>query len=85
MTNVIKEIGKDNVTAVCSPNGAMASGIVKALENPGVTKFPPITSQDAELPAVLRLVPGEQYMSATEPYTAEAEVAAEAAAMKGPE
>lgn len=50
MTDAIKAIGKDNITAVYSANDAMAGGIVKALENAGVTKLAPITGQDAELP-----------------------------------
>ncbi|WP_405914852.1 sugar ABC transporter substrate-binding protein [Streptomyces sp. NBC_00728] len=82
MTDAIKAIGKDNITAVYSANDAMAGGIVKALENAGVTKFPPITGQDAELTAVQRIVTGEQYMTVYKRYADEAEVAAEAAVMK---
>lgn len=82
MTDAIKAIGKDNITAVYSANDAMAGGIVKALEHAGVTKFPPITGQDAELTAVQRIVTGEQYMTVYKPYADEAEAAAQAAVMK---
>lgn len=55
---------------------------MKALQNAGVTKFPPITGQDAELSAVQRIVAYEQYMTVYKPYAGEAEVAAQAAVMK---
>jgi D-xylose transport system substrate-binding protein len=82
MAKAIAEIGKDNIAAVYSANDAMAGGIIKALEDGGVTKLPPITGQDAELTAVQRIVAGDQYMSVYKPYPQEAEAAAEMAVAK---
>ncbi|MEV1065494.1 substrate-binding domain-containing protein [Streptomyces sp. NPDC050263] len=84
MTKAIEAIGKDNIAGVYSANDAMAGGIIKALEAAGVsdTDLPPITGQDAELPAVQRIISGEQFMSVYKPYPSEAEAAAEAAVAK---
>ncbi|KUN79159.1 sugar ABC transporter substrate-binding protein [Streptomyces griseoruber] len=84
MTKAIQKIGKDNIAAVYSANDAMAGGVIKALEAAGVSdsNLPPITGQDAELPAVQRIVSGEQYMTVYKPYAGEAEAAAEAAVAK---
>ncbi|MGW0946091.1 sugar ABC transporter substrate-binding protein [Streptomyces sp. NPDC002623] len=81
MTKAIDAIGKDNIDGVYSANDAMAGGIIKALKAAGVSDsdLPPITGQDAELPAVQRIISGEQYMSVYKPYPGEAEAAAEAA------
>ncbi|MFJ5260858.1 substrate-binding domain-containing protein [Streptomyces sp. NPDC088387] len=79
MAEAIKEIGADNIAAVYSANDGMAGGIIKALEDAGVTDLPPITGQDAELPAVQRIISGEQYMSVYKSYPQEAEAAAEMA------
>ena len=77
MAEAIQSIGKDNIAGVYSANDGMAGGIIKALEAAGVTDLPPITGQDAELPAVQRIVAGEQYMSVYKSYPQEAENAAE--------
>jgi len=84
MTKAIEAIGKSNIAGVYSANDAMAGGIIKALEAAGVkdTDLPPITGQDAELPAVQRIISGEQFMSVYKPYPAMAEAAAEAAVAK---
>ncbi|MFF4487619.1 sugar ABC transporter substrate-binding protein [Streptomyces sp. NPDC001544] len=82
MTKAINSIGKDNIAAVYSANDAMAGGIVDAFHNAGVTHLPPITGQDAELPAVQRIVSGEQYMSVYKPYPDLAQAAAEMAVAK---
>ncbi|MEU3337500.1 sugar ABC transporter substrate-binding protein [Streptomyces sp. NPDC002144] len=83
MTKAIEKIGKDNIAAVYSANDGMAGGIVKALENAGVTtKLPPVTGQDAELPAVQRIVSGEQYMTVYKSYPDEAAAAAQMAVAK---
>jgi D-xylose transport system substrate-binding protein len=82
MAGAIEKIGKDNIAAVYSANDGMAGGIVKALEAAGVTDLPPITGQDAELPAVQRIIAGEQYMSVYKSYPQEAENAAEMAVAK---
>ncbi|MEU6140101.1 substrate-binding domain-containing protein [Streptomyces sp. NPDC047081] len=82
MTAAINKLGKDNIAAVYSANDGMAGGIVKALEDAGVTTLPPITGQDAELAAVQRIVAGEQYMSVYKSYPQEAEAAAQMAVAK---
>ncbi|MFG3164460.1 sugar ABC transporter substrate-binding protein [Streptomyces sp. NPDC048232] len=79
MTEAIEKVGKNNIAGVYSANDGMAGGIIKALEDAGVTDLPPITGQDAELSAVQRIVTGEQYMSVYKSYPQEAENAAEMA------
>ncbi len=79
MTEAIEKIGKNNIAGVYSANDGMAGGVIKALEDAGVTDLPPITGQDAELSAVQRIVTGEQYMSVYKSYPQEAESAAEMA------
>jgi D-xylose transport system substrate-binding protein len=82
MTKAIEKIGKNNIAAVYSANDGMAGGIVKALENAGVTKLPPVTGQDAELTAVQRIVADEQYMTVYKSYPDEAAAAAQMAVAK---
>ena len=82
MKAAIEAIGKNNIAAVYSANDGMAGGIVKALENAGVTKLPPLTGQDAQLEAVQRIVSGEQYMSVYKSYPQEAAAAAQMAVAK---
>ncbi|MGW8745980.1 sugar ABC transporter substrate-binding protein [Streptomyces sp. NPDC055794] len=79
MTEAIEKVGKNNIAGVYSANDGMAGGIIKALEDAGITDLPPITGQDAELSAVQRIVTGEQYMSVYKSYPQEAENAAEMA------
>ena len=79
MTEAIDKLGKNNIAAVLSANDAMAGGVIKALKAAGLTKIPPVTGQDAELPAVQRIVTGEQYMSVYKPYPDLAEAAAKIA------
>ncbi|MBQ0827478.1 sugar ABC transporter substrate-binding protein [Streptomyces tagetis] len=79
MAEAIAAIGADQIAAVYSANDGMAGGVIKALEAAGVTDLPPITGQDAELPAVQRIITGEQYMSVYKSYPREAENAAEMA------
>ncbi|MFJ9740083.1 sugar ABC transporter substrate-binding protein [Streptomyces sp. NPDC101166] len=81
MTKAIAKMGgADKVSAVYSANDAMAGAVIKALKAAGVSDddMPPVTGQDAELPAVQRIVSGEQYMSVYKPYP---QMAAAAAAM----
>jgi D-xylose transport system substrate-binding protein len=82
MTEAIKEIGKNGIKGVYAANDGLAGSIVKALKAAGVTDLPPITGQDAELPAVQRIIAGEQYMTVYKPYPQEAENAAEMAVTK---
>ncbi|HEY8984755.1 MAG TPA: substrate-binding domain-containing protein [Streptomyces sp.] len=82
MEQAIEKIGKNNIAGVYSANDAMAGGVVKALEDAGVSKLPPITGQDAELPAVQRILTGKQYMTVYKPYPEMAAAAAEMAVAK---
>jgi D-xylose transport system substrate-binding protein len=82
MAEAIEEIGADNIAAVYAANDGLAGSSVKALKAAGVTDLPPITGQDAELPAVHRIITGEQYMSVYKPYPLEAETAAMMAVTK---
>lgn len=84
MTKAIAKIGASKISAVYSANDAMAGAIIKALKKAGVSDsdMPPVTGQDAELPAVQRIVSGEQYMSVYKPYPQMAAAAAEMAVAK---
>ncbi|WP_328431878.1 substrate-binding domain-containing protein [Streptomyces sp. NBC_00453] len=82
MTEAINAIGKDNIAGVYSANDGMAGGIVKAMEDAGITSLPPLTGQDAELAAVQRIVAGQQYMSVYKSYPQEAQAAAQMAVAK---
>nr|WP_306292985.1 substrate-binding domain-containing protein [Streptomyces tsukubensis] len=79
MTAAINAVGKDAIAGVYSANDTMAGAVIEALKAAGVTELPPVTGQDAELPAVRRIVSGEQYMSVYKPYPEEAARAAEMA------
>lgn len=79
MVDAIEELGASHIAGVLSANDAMAGGIVKAYEKEGVVDLPPITGQDADLPAIQRIVAGEQYMTVYKAYPREAEAAAEMA------
>ncbi|MFJ8944126.1 sugar ABC transporter substrate-binding protein [Streptomyces sp. NPDC102395] len=80
MAKAISKMGASKIAAVYSANDAMAGAVIKALKAAGVSgdDMPPVTGQDAELPAVQRIVSGEQYMSVYKPYP---QMAAAAAAM----
>ncbi len=82
MKQAIAAIGANNIVGVYSANDGMAGGVIKALKQAGVTELPPVTGQDAELPAVQRILTGEQYMSVYKSYPQEAESAAEMAVAK---
>ncbi|MFI7385107.1 sugar ABC transporter substrate-binding protein [Streptomyces sp. NPDC049813] len=79
MEQAIAAIGASHIAGVYSANDGMAGGVVEALKGAGLTKMPPITGQDAELPAVQRILTGDQYMSVYKPYPEEAATAAEMA------
>ncbi|RII14775.1 D-xylose-binding periplasmic protein precursor [Streptomyces sp. YIM 130001] len=79
MSEAIKALGADEIAGVYSANDGMAGGAISALKSAGLTELPPVTGQDAELPAVQRIVSGEQYMTVYKPYPKQAEAAAEMA------
>ncbi|AWN31157.1 D-xylose transport system substrate-binding protein [Streptomyces sp. SceaMP-e96] len=78
MTDVINAQGAEGFDAVYSANDGMAGGIAAALKSAGI-KDVPVGGQDAELPALQRLVAGTQYFTIYKEVRPEAETAAEIA------
>ncbi|MGY5128066.1 sugar ABC transporter substrate-binding protein [Streptomyces nigrescens] len=78
MTDVINAQGAEGFDAVYSANDGMAGGIAAALKSAGI-KNVPVGGQDAELPALQRLVAGTQYFTIYKEVRPEAETAAEIA------
>ncbi|MGW8971432.1 sugar ABC transporter substrate-binding protein [Streptomyces platensis] len=78
MTDVINAQGAEGFDAVYSANDGMASGIAAALKSAGI-KNVPVGGQDAELPALQRVVAGTQYFTIYKEVRPEAETAAEIA------
>jgi D-xylose transport system substrate-binding protein len=62
---------------VYAANDGMAGGAIAAMSHAGIKALPPITGQDAELPAIQRILTGEQFMTVYKAYRPEAERAAE--------
>lgn len=54
---------KNNIDAVLAPNDGTAGGCIQALAAQGLAGKVPITGQDAELAAAIRIVKGEQTMT----------------------
>jgi D-xylose transport system substrate-binding protein len=63
--------------AVYAANDGTAGGAIEAMSAAGIKPLPPVTGQDAELPAIQRILLGEQYMTVFKNYRPEAERAAE--------
>ncbi|WP_327706153.1 substrate-binding domain-containing protein [Streptomyces decoyicus] len=78
MTDVINAEGAEGFDAVYSANDGMAGGIAAALKSAGL-KNVPLGGQDAELPALQRLVAGTQSFTIYKEVRPEAETAAEIA------
>ncbi|SEP94150.1 D-xylose transport system substrate-binding protein [Streptomyces sp. yr375] len=82
MSAAIAALGPDRIDGVLAANDSIAAGVVAALKSAGVTTFPPVTGQDADLDAVRRIVKGEQYMTVYKSFAREtAAVAAMAVAV----
>ncbi|WP_329214472.1 substrate-binding domain-containing protein [Streptomyces sp. NBC_01485] len=82
MSAAIAALGPDRIDGVLAANDSIAAGVVAALKRAGVTTFPPVTGQDADLDAVRRIVKGEQYMTVYKSFAKEtAAVAAMAVAV----
>ena len=62
--------GGGKVDAIVAANDGMASGVVKALQEKGLAGKIPVSGQDAELPAVQRLVAGTQTVTVYKPIKA---------------
>src|ERR1700682_5618891 len=70
----------NKVDAVYAADDAAAGGAIAALISAGVKKpLPPVTGAGADLPAVQRILAGEQYMTVYKAIRAEAESAAQLA------
>lgn len=82
MKKAIAALGTGSIAAVYAANDGIAGAAIDALKAAGVTKMPPVTGQDADLPAVQRIVAGEQYMTVYKPFLQEATDAAELAVAK---
>ncbi|PWI16833.1 ABC transporter substrate-binding protein [Streptomyces sp. Act143] len=82
MAKAIAAIGVNDIAAVYSANDGMAGAAIDALKKAGATTIPPVTGQDADLPAVQRIVAGEQYMTVYKSFLEEANGAAEIAVAK---
>ncbi|MGW1373460.1 sugar ABC transporter substrate-binding protein [Streptomyces sp. NPDC002446] len=78
MTDVISAHGAQGFDAVYSANDGMAGGIATALKSAGI-KGMPLGGQDAELPALQRLIAGTQSFTIYKEVRPEAETAAEIA------
>ncbi|KOG46090.1 sugar ABC transporter substrate-binding protein [Streptomyces decoyicus] len=78
MTDVINAEGPEGFDVVYSANDGMAGGIAAALKSAGL-KNVPLGGQDAELPALQRLVAGTQSFTIYKEVRPEAETAAEIA------
>jgi len=62
---------------VYAANDGTAGGAITAMTAARINPLPPVTGQDAELPAIQRIIAGEQYMTVYKTYRPEAERAAE--------
>ncbi|MFG2206686.1 sugar ABC transporter substrate-binding protein [Streptomyces sp. NPDC048638] len=78
MSEAVKELGPAGFDAVYSANDGMAGGAAEALKSAGL-KNVPLGGQDAELPALRRLVSGTQSFTIYKQVRPEAETAAEIA------
>lgn len=83
MTSAIEALGPHGIDGVLAANDNLATGIIFALKAAGATPLPPIVGQDAELPAVQRIVTGEQYMTVYKAFKPEAQAAADMAVTLG--
>jgi D-xylose transport system substrate-binding protein len=76
----IASFGKTGFDAVYVANDGGAGGVIASLKGAGIDpKTVPVTGQDAELPAIQRVVAGEQFMTIYKPLKTLAESAADAA------
>ena len=70
---------KNDVVAVVASNDATAGGTIRALENKGLAGKVIVSGQDADLPALQRIVAGTQSMTVYKPVSQLATKSAEAA------
>lgn len=67
---------QNKVDGVYAVNDDVAAGAVVAMKTAGLKELPPVTGGDAELPAVQRIIAGEQYMTVYRPVKQEVDAAA---------
>jgi D-xylose transport system substrate-binding protein len=66
----------NKVDGVYAANDGTAGGAIAAMKAAGVSPWPPVTGQDAELAAIQRILVGDQYMTVYKAIKPEAENAA---------
>ena len=66
----------NKVDGVLAANDGTAGGTIAAMKGAGLTTFPPVTGQDAEVAGIQRIIAGEQYMTVYKAIKPEAEAAA---------
>jgi D-xylose transport system substrate-binding protein len=82
MDQAITSVGKGKFVGVYAANDGTAGGAIAALKSAGIDpKTIPTTGQDAELPAIQRILTGDQYMTVYKPIKPLAAKAAEWAVM----
>ncbi len=69
----------NKVDGVYAANDGTAGGAFAAMKAAGITTFPPLTGQDAQVDGIQRILVGEQYMTVYKAIKPEAEAAAELA------
>jgi D-xylose transport system substrate-binding protein len=70
---------KGDIAAVVASNDGTAGGAIQALQEHKLAGRVPVSGQDADLAAVIRILEGTQTMTVYKPLTLQARVAAEAA------
>jgi D-xylose transport system substrate-binding protein len=75
MQQALTAIG-NKVDGVYAANDGTAGGAIAAMKAAGVSPWPPVTGQDAELAAIQRILTGDQYMTVYKAIKPEAEDAA---------
>lgn len=78
MAGQITQFG-NKIIGVYAANDGTAGGAIAAMKAGGVSPLPPVTGQDAELPAIQRIVSGDQFMTVYKALKLEAETAAQLA------
>jgi D-xylose transport system substrate-binding protein len=66
----------NKLDGVYAANDGTAGGAIAAMKSAGVSPWPPVTGQDAELAAIQRILSGDQYMTVYKAIKPEAEDAA---------
>ena len=78
MSAAITQLDAKNIAGVYAANDAMAGGIATVLKGKNISSTP-LTGQDAELPAIQRIVAGTQSSTIYKAYKPEADAAAQLA------